>query len=81
MRIREVNEAYAVLSDPEKRAAYDQLGQGHTPGQDFSPPPNWDAGFEFSGQPYGAHETADFSDFGSFEIRDRHCLRNHFVHG
>ena len=62
-RIREVNEAYAVLSDPEKRAAYDQLGQGHTPGQDFHPPPNWDEGFEFSGQPYGAHETADFSDF------------------
>lgn len=62
-RMREVNEAYAVLSDPEKRVAYDQLGQGHAPGQDFRPPPDWDAGFEFSGQPYGAHETADFSDF------------------
>ena len=64
-RMREVNEAYAVLSDPEKRAAYDQLGQGHSPGQDFRPPPDWDAGFEFSGQPYTPHETADFSDFFS----------------
>jgi curved DNA-binding protein len=63
LRMKEVNEAYVALSDPEKRAAYDQLGQGFQPGQDFQPPPNWDAGFEFSGRGFSAHEAAGFSDF------------------
>jgi curved DNA-binding protein len=62
-RMKEINEANAVLSDPEKRAAYDQLGKGFAPGQDFRPPPDWDAGFEFSGRGPGPGEAADFSDF------------------
>ena len=46
----EVNEANAVLSDPERRVAYDTLGsEPHAQdGHEFRPPPNWDAGFEFS---------------------------------
>lgn len=62
-RMKEINEAYTVLSDPEKRAAYDRLGQGYRSGQEFKPPPNWDAGFEFSGRRYHFGDTSEFSDF------------------
>jgi curved DNA-binding protein len=62
-RMQEINEANAVLSDTEKRAAYDALGSGHRPGEEFRPPPDWDAGFEFSRPGSGDGAGADFSDF------------------
>lgn len=62
-RMQEINEAYEVLRDKEKRAAYDRVGQGAKGGQPFEPPAGWDSGFEFSGAPDAFGEAADHSDF------------------
>lgn len=62
-RMAELNEANAVLGDAERRAAYDALGRGHRPGESFTPPPDWDEGFEFSGRGPAAADGGRFSDF------------------
>jgi curved DNA-binding protein len=53
-KFKEINEAYEVLSDADKRKKYDELGPNWKAGQDFRPPPNWE----------GAN--VEFGDFGDF---------------
>ena len=78
-RMMELNEANDVLSDPEKRVAYDTLGSepASHDGRDFRPPPNWDAGFEFSdsaGEASNAQHSAFFEQlFGRGARASRHC--------
>ncbi|MBV8502343.1 MAG: DnaJ domain-containing protein [Paucibacter sp.] len=75
-RMQELNEAWEVLRDPERRAAYDRIGARRGNGPDLGvPPDNWDAGFEFDAPQGAFHESAhghsDFFEalFGSLRSR------------
>jgi curved DNA-binding protein len=58
-KTKEINEAYEVLGDAEKRAAYDTLGQGRRHGQEFQPPPDWGQQYDFGGGGAGGAGSAE----------------------
>ena len=63
-KFKDVQEAYEVLRDSDKRAAYDQLGRDYRTGQQFRPPPDWQQ--RFGQSPSGTHRFSDLNGFSDF---------------
>ena len=63
-KFKDINEAYEVLGDENKRKRYDQLGSSWSQGAEFTPPPGFE-GFNFSNFSSSNAHAGGFSDFFS----------------
>lgn len=66
-KFKDINEAYEVLSDHDKRQRYDSLGANWQGGQSYTPPPGYE-GFNFGGGQGGGYQSYSFNeqDLGGF---------------
>lgn len=70
-KFKEINEANEVLSDADKRKAYDTLGPNWKAGQQFTPPPGWESMFGAGGRgprggPRAGRPGPDLGGFSDF---------------